>query len=110
MVFGVTGLFLRFLDRPIGWVRYLTDASYWLYLVHFPLAAWMPIALLRVDLPAVIKFGLAVIVIMVVSLVSYDRLVRPTVVGKILNGRRLPRWAPARRIAGEVRIASAPAH
>ena len=28
LVFGITGLFLRYLDRPSPSVRYLVDASY----------------------------------------------------------------------------------
>ena len=35
LVVGLTGLIVRYLDRPIGGVRYLADASYWLYLRTF---------------------------------------------------------------------------
>ena len=60
LVVGVTGLFVRYLDRPIGGVRYVADASYWLYLAHFPLVVWIPIALGGLSLSAVSKLGLVV--------------------------------------------------
>jgi Acyltransferase family len=34
LVFGLTGLFVRHGDGPRPWVRYLADASYWMYLVQ----------------------------------------------------------------------------
>ena len=64
LVFGVTGLFVRYCARPIGWVRYLADASYWLYLAHFPLMVWIPIALGGLELPALSKLSLVVAISM----------------------------------------------
>ena len=60
LVVGVAGLFVRYLDWPIRWVRYLADASYWLYLAHFPLVVWVPIALGGQSLSALSKLGLVV--------------------------------------------------
>ena len=35
--FGLMGLFRWLLSRPSFIVRYLSDASYWMYLIHYPL-------------------------------------------------------------------------
>lgn len=36
-VLGSIGLAIDRLNTPIGWVRYLADASYWVYLAHLPI-------------------------------------------------------------------------
>jgi len=87
---GFTGVFLRCLEQPLAWLRYLSDASYWLYLVHMPVLLAVQIAVARTGWTP----GLKVVVVLAVSLptllASYHVLVRPTWVGAILNGRRRP--------------------
>jgi glucan biosynthesis protein C len=95
LVFGITGLFLRYAasERP-AW-RYLSDGSYWIYVVHMPVVMAFQIALAGVAAPTEAKV-LAVASLSFVALVaSYDRLARPTWVGALLNGRRHPRGLPA---------------
>ncbi len=93
-IFGLTGLFLRYFDRPSPMTRYIVDASYWLYLIHLPFTIWMPGLLSQVDLPALVKVALVLVVSTPIWLVSYDVLVRPTVIGAVLNGRRYRRGRP----------------
>jgi glucan biosynthesis protein C len=96
MTFGLLGLFLRYLDQPSARVRYVVDASYWVYLVYFPLAILIPGLMKNFDLSAaLIKMPVSLLVILLVCFVSYDLLVRKTVIGKILNGRRYARGLPA---------------
>jgi fucose 4-O-acetylase-like acetyltransferase len=94
LVFGLTGLFLRYLDRPSPTVRYIVDSSYWMYLIHLPLTLWVPGLLARVDVPALVKIAVVLVVITPLMLVSYDLLVRPTILGVLLSGRRFPRGLP----------------
>jgi hypothetical protein len=91
LTLGLMGLFLRFLERPVAWLRYLSDSSYWLYIAHMPALMIFQIALLRSDWPPVVKIFVALGGAVVVLLASYHWLVRPTWVGVILNGRRYPR-------------------
>lgn len=88
MVFATVGGFVRFLNQPRPWVRYLSDASYWIYLVHFPLVALMQVLLYEVGWPAGVKFLLAALFATAVGLVTYRDLVRHTAVGRFLNGTR----------------------
>ena len=87
---GFMGLFLRYCGdgKPI-W-RYLSDSSYWVYLIHLPLAGVVPCLLLGWDAHTSIKYATSVVLVLVIAWVSYDSLIRPTVVGKFLNGRRYP--------------------
>ena len=93
-VLGFLGLFRRWLDTPSrGW-RYLSDASYWMYLVHLPLTVALPPLLSGWDAPGLVKFALALGAAFAITLVTYHYGVRSTWVGKRLNGRRYPRTVP----------------
>ena len=95
-VLGFLGLFRRWLDAlSPGW-RYLSDASYWIYLVHLPLTVALPPLLAGWDAPGLIKFALALGAACAITLVTYHYGVRSTWVGKRLNGRRYPRAFPGR--------------
>jgi len=87
-VFGFLGLFLRFCHQPSPTVRYLADASYWVYLIHLPIVGLLQSLLYPLAVPAVLKFLLVVAVTLAVSLVTYRYLVRYTFIGYWLNGPR----------------------
>jgi peptidoglycan/LPS O-acetylase OafA/YrhL len=89
--FGLTGLFLRYFNRPSPAVRYLVDASFWIYLIHFPLAVWLPALFLGIALPALIKILMVLSVTYVLAIVTYDLFVRSTIIGFVLSGGRRPR-------------------
>lgn len=88
MTFGLLGLCERLLARDRGWVRFVSDSSYWLYLVHLPVVIAGQALLLRTDWPAWAEFGLLTAVTTGVLLVSYRYLVRYSPIGVMLNGRR----------------------
>ena len=101
-VYGLLGLAGRFLASPSPAVRYVADASYWIYLLHFPLLLLVEVPLADLALPILVKLTIALVVVLGVLVLSYDLLVRSTWVGAWLNGRRRPRAlvAPGRRSAG----------
>jgi len=89
---GITiGLFKRFFDKPSGVVRYMADASYWLYLVHLPIVVWLQIAFAELEMHWSLKLVAIVVITVGVSLLMYDLFVRSTLIGKVLNGRRKAR-------------------
>lgn len=94
LIFGIVGAFVTYLDRPHPVVRYLADASYWMYLIHLPLTLWLAAALASSPLPAAAKFLIVVSTTTVVTVVSYHYLVRATAIGALLNGRRYARALP----------------
>jgi peptidoglycan/LPS O-acetylase OafA/YrhL len=91
MIFGLMGLAETVLGRERPWVRYVSDSSYWLYLVHLPLIIVGQVMLRDVDLPAIVKVTLLIVVPTAILLVTYQFLVRYTWIGRLLNGPRTPR-------------------
>ena len=89
MCFGLIGLFRLVASKERNWVRYMSDASYWLYLWHLPLilAAFR----LMTDWPVSVhvKFALVCMGTTAILLVLYQLGVRYTPVGTMLNGKRV---------------------
>jgi hypothetical protein len=90
-IFGFISIALRWLDRPVSRLRYLSDASYWMYLIHVPLLVWIQVLIAPVALPALIKGLITLGIAMPLLLWSYHFAVRPGWIGELLNGRRYPR-------------------
>ena len=89
--FGLLGAAVRFLSGENAVRRYLSDASYWLYLVHPPIVFGLQVTLMQVPLHWSVKLPAILAVTMALLLSSYHFLVRPTALGELLNGRRYPR-------------------
>ena len=89
-MFAVVGLALRFWSGHSPVRRYLADASYWIYIVHLPLV--MAAQVVVKDWPLVwpVKLAIVVVGVMVVCLASYELMVRHGMMGRWLNGRRVP--------------------
>jgi ABC-type multidrug transport system ATPase subunit/peptidoglycan/LPS O-acetylase OafA/YrhL len=92
--FAVTGLALRYLSGHNAAIRYLADASYWIYLVHLPVVAALQVWVGHWPLHWGLKYPFIVAVTLALLLLSYHFLVRPTPLGKLLNGRAYPRRTP----------------
>jgi peptidoglycan/LPS O-acetylase OafA/YrhL len=97
LILGLLGACVRYGGRPRRWVRNLSDAAYWIYLVHLPITIWTVGALARTNWPAVVKFIVVVTVTSVVSAGTYFLWVRSSVIGTLLNGRR--RMSPPEEVA-----------
>jgi membrane-bound acyltransferase YfiQ involved in biofilm formation len=94
MIFAVTGLFLKLCSHPSPRWRYLSDSSYWIFILHMPVVVGLQVALMPVPLPALAKIPLVLAIAVVLLVISYDVAVRPTWIGALLNGRRYPRGLP----------------
>jgi glucans biosynthesis protein C len=96
-VFGVVGWAVRHCSHASASIRYVADASYWMYLAHLPLVFALQVLVMNWSLHWIIKFTLIVSVTISVLLLSYRFLVRSTFIGAGLNGyRRSP--FPSKRI------------
>ncbi len=87
-VVGITGLFIRYASQYSARMRYLSDASYWVFLVHLPLTVFIPGLMAGWMLPAIIKFLITLVGTTAVCLVTYHYGVRSTGIGQFLNGRK----------------------
>ncbi len=92
---GLIGAALRFLacERPA--IRYVADASYWLYLMHLPVVMALQVLVLGLPLPAVAKWAVVTGGAFLILIASYHLLVRHSWIGRWLNGRKLPWRKPA---------------
>lgn len=68
--------------------RYISDASYWIYLTHIPLLVYIQLPLTNLEVPVFIKFIIALSLTVTIGIISYHYLVRNTVIGILLNGKK----------------------
>jgi ABC-type multidrug transport system ATPase subunit/peptidoglycan/LPS O-acetylase OafA/YrhL len=87
-VLGVTGAALRFLSDYSRTRRYIADASYWIYLMHLPVVATLQVWVGHWPLHWSVKYPFILVMSFAVSFASYHFLVRSTIIGQLLNGRR----------------------
>lgn len=93
-IFGLIGLFQRFTPGEHKATRYLSDASYWLYLSHVPLIIAIQSSISEWRYPAEFKFLVSCTLTISLLLLIYEFGVRYTFIGTVLNGRRLRPTSP----------------
>ena len=89
-VFSIIGLFLKYANHHSPRMRYISDASYWVYLIHLPFCMLIPWFMLELNIPATIKALIVFCGATTVSFISYHYCVRSTFIGQFLNGRKFP--------------------
>ena len=93
MAFGMMGMFHALIKKEYIFLRYLSDSSYWIYIMHLPLVVVLQFLVREWPINAFLKFLLINIATITLLLVSYHLLVRSTWIGWLLNGRMVP-WFP----------------
>jgi peptidoglycan/LPS O-acetylase OafA/YrhL len=76
-IFSIFGMMQEKFQQPSKRMRYLADATYWIYIAHLPLIVLQQHLLNQVSLPIPIKFMLIIMVTTTSLLLSYHYLVRP---------------------------------
>ncbi len=87
---AMIGLFVRHVHRVNSWLRYLSQSSYWVYLIHLPLTIAFGALLYGTDLSIPGKIAINIVATSVLALLSYHLLVRSTALGALLTGKRHP--------------------
>lgn len=87
-IVALLGLFATLLATERRGVRYLSDSAYWLYLAHLPLVVWVQIWIRNWDLSAPVKCVGLTTSVAIVTLATYQLVVRYTPLGTLLNGKR----------------------
>lgn len=101
MTFGLIGLFRKFMNSENTTMRYISDSSYWLYLAHLPLVIFFQGLVRDWPVSPFLKFALVCGVSTGILLLSYQTLVRYTLLGRLLNGPRTRPKPDAPAIAAE---------
>jgi len=85
------------------WFIYVADSSYWIYLMHLPLALVLILLIAPLGLPFPVAWLLVAALLFSILLGLYELVVRQWVVGKVLNGAGAPRgWGRGRPGNGRV--------
>ena len=87
-IYFFTASALKYFDRPSSWALYVSQSSYWVFLIHMPLLGFICWAMALQDWPALIKFGVAVSFTTVCAFASYHYLIQQSWVSVFLNGKR----------------------
>ena len=86
----ILSLFLKLFHAESKRMRYISDASYWVYIIHLPLTHFIPGLFHQSNMNVFIKFSISSIIITFICFASYHYLIRSTFIGEFLNGRRYP--------------------
>jgi peptidoglycan/LPS O-acetylase OafA/YrhL len=92
-VLGWIGCFVSLFSRESARIRYVADASYWMYIVHLPIVVGLQVLLAGSGMPWWIQVPLVNVVTFALLLASYHAFVRFTWIGAWLNGRRRTRYS-----------------
>jgi len=88
MTIGMLGVFHgRFDRRPSALGQYVSDASYWIFLIHLPILIAIAGALSASSFPAVTKYLLTLAIGVPIVLAIYHFLLRSSRFGRLLKGR-----------------------
>ncbi len=96
MVLGLLGVLNRACRVSRPWVRWLADASYWVYLSHLPVVYFLQLKLVAWQVPgvpvgplaALLKFAIILATTIAFCLITYAIFVRPTPLERIIGGGR----------------------
>jgi peptidoglycan/LPS O-acetylase OafA/YrhL len=78
----------RFLNTKNRMLTFIADSSYWTYLLHIPVLLFIQFYLLNLDINMWVKFLLSVSVTLLICFFSYLLLVKKTLIGRLLNGKK----------------------
>ncbi|MAP57046.1 MAG: hypothetical protein CL697_04855, partial [Chloroflexi bacterium] len=81
-------IFYKFINSFNSKIRYLSDASYYVYIIHVPIIILFQGVVSSLEINHFIKFILIVVLTTIFSLITYHYFVRKTLIGILLNGKR----------------------
>lgn len=86
--FALIGLFIRYLPEQNRFLRYVSESSYWVYLVHMLGTIGFGVLLYNIPFNAPTKMGINILATTLACVATYHVLVRYTPISTLLNGRR----------------------
>ena len=81
-------LFIKFFNKPSKRLRYISDSSYWIYIIHLPLTYFIPAFFHQSKMNVYLKFFVSSILVTAICFFTYHFFVRKTFIGQFLNGRK----------------------
>ena len=80
--------FTNFFNNESRILRYFSDASYWIYIIHVLFTLTVPAIFYSFKISVLLKFSFAAVLSTILCLISYHLFARKTVIGQLLNGRK----------------------
>jgi hypothetical protein len=102
--FALIGLFIRYLPNQNRFLRYVSESSYWVYLVHMLGTIGFGVLLYHAPFGVAGKMAINILATTLVCIVSYQVLVRYTPISTLLNGHRY-RFGDGERLDKKVSVA-----
>ena len=90
-IYGFLGVFFKYFNAYSSIAKYISDGSYWIYLIHFPILIFIQIELLPFPISPFLKFFIGLSVTVFLTILSYNYCVRNTFIGAFLNGKKYPK-------------------
>jgi surface polysaccharide O-acyltransferase-like enzyme len=78
----------QILDWRSSVLQFVSDSSYWIYLVHLPIVVLIQMLLIEAPINMWLKLSIVTCGTFIVCLVTYVVFVRYTPIGRLLNGKR----------------------
>ena len=97
---GLMGVFMRHVSGESYFWRYISDASYFVYIFHMFPCLGLPDSWGAWEAPLLLRFSANVVLSLIICFVAYDLIGRSTWIGHFLNGRRYPRGPRRVRYVG----------
>ena len=88
LIYGLIGACNVWFREPHPGVTWLSDASYAVYIIHLPVVGLMQLAVYDAPWHSAVKSGVVILATTGICLLSYQFLVRYTVIGSYLHGPR----------------------
>jgi glucans biosynthesis protein C len=79
----------RYLNYSSRFMRFISDSSYWIYLIHWPLVTFIQVFFVTAAFSGYFKFILSTGIMLGIGLLTYRYMVRYTFIGTMLNGERI---------------------
>jgi hypothetical protein len=86
--FALIGFFIRYLSSQNRFLRYVSESSYWVYLVHMLGTIGFGVVLYNMPFGALTKMGINILATTLACVATYHVLVRYTPLSTLLNGHR----------------------
>jgi glucan biosynthesis protein C len=87
-VFAFIGFMMVLFANTNKVIRYLSDSSYWLYVIHLPIVVFFQVIVMPLPLHWTLKISIIFIPSFLIMFFTYHFMVRKTWVGVMLNGKK----------------------
>ena len=84
----VVSVFIQLFNSESNILRYISDSSYWIYIVHTIFLSFVPSLFYNIEMNVFLKFFINAFIVTLLCFLSYHFMVRKTFIGKLLNGKK----------------------